>query len=205
MDVQMPNMDGITATSLIREKEKGTDIHIPIIAMTAYAMKGDRERCLKSGMDKYLSKPVQQQKLFEIIEQLNPTVHEGHEKEVQEVGHTEKHDTFTLDTALKQMGGDGELLNELVKVFFESYPKSLSKVYEAVENHDGEALERAAHTIKGSVGYFGAKAVVEAALNLEIMGRNNELNTVKKAHRKLEQEVEYMKSVLAPCLEEELI
>jgi CheY-like chemotaxis protein len=72
MDVQMPEIDGLEATAQIREREHGTGRHVPIIAMTAHAMKGDRERCLQAGMDGYLAKPIQPQELFETIARLLP-------------------------------------------------------------------------------------------------------------------------------------
>jgi two-component system, sensor histidine kinase and response regulator len=78
MDVQMPEMDGFEATAVIRQNEQGSSRHIPIIAMTAHALVGDRERCLSAGMDDYVSKPINNIFLFEAIERLLPAVAQAH-------------------------------------------------------------------------------------------------------------------------------
>jgi CheY-like chemotaxis protein len=158
MDVRMPEMDGLEATRTIREREHNTGTHIPILAMTALAMDEDRDQCLEAGMDGYVSKPINAQELFQSIENL------GQVPDVQ---------APRLDRSqiLNRMGGDEELLKELVTIFLDDYPKLLSQISEAIQRGDSEALHRAAHALKGSVSNFGANWAVDAAFDLEMTGR----------------------------------
>jgi CheY-like chemotaxis protein len=173
MDVQMPDMDGFEATQKIRAREQKSGGHIPIVAMTALAMKGDRERCLAVGMDGYVSKPLHPHELYDAIEKIgirdlavaataNPT---GNEVE----------SAFDRNAAMKSVGGDVALLHEIIGVFIAEYPAMLTKVREAVENADFEALHRSAHTFKGAVSTFGPSRVKELAQQLENLGRNKNL------------------------------
>jgi PAS domain S-box-containing protein len=194
MDVQMPEMDGLEATAAIRAKEKTTGAHLPIIAMTAHAMKGDRERCLAAGMDGYVPKPIQAKALLDTIESLQhaPAQAEagkGAEQRVDEV----------LDRAavLERVDGDTELLNKMIKLFLEEWPRLWSAMRTAADSQDPQALARAAHTLKSSVGNFAARGAFEAARRLEIMGRAGDLSDVDEAARLLEQEIERLKPALA--------
>ncbi len=193
MDVQMPEMDGFEATAAIREKEKATGTHIPIVAMTAYAMKGDRERCLEAGMDGYISKPIKSQELFDAIESLVDI-----STEPGTGASAPQQDDEVLDRAavIASVDGDVEFLRELVEMFIEDYPRLLSEIREAVTRGDSKALESTAHTLKGSVGNFDAKAVFKAALKLENMGRNEDLSHAEEAYAALEKEFERLKPAL---------
>jgi CheY-like chemotaxis protein len=215
MDVQMPEMDGFEATTAIRKNEKATGTpkgkatksheavgelrgtkqteHIPIIAMTAYAMKGDRERCMEAGMDGYVSKPIKTQELFDAIESLV-----GTSAEAETTAQAEQHADEIFDKAavLDNIDGDVELLRELVETFFEEYPELLSQIREAIAHGDNTALMRAAHTLKGSVGVFATKPAFEAALKLEMMGRNGDLAHAEEAYAVLEKELERLKMAL---------
>jgi CheY-like chemotaxis protein len=194
MDVQMPEMDGFEATAAIREREKATGTHLLIIAMTAYAMKGDRERCLAAGMDSYLSKPIQAKELFEAIEGPAPIPVEG---ETTEPG--DQHHGEVLDSAatLSRVEGDTELLAEMVRLFLEDCPRLISAVREALTRRDPQALQRAAHTLKGSVANFAAQSAFEAALRLEMMGRQGDLREAEEAYVALQQEIERLEPALA--------
>ena len=181
MDVQMPEMDGLEATAAIRRREAGKGVHIPIIAMTAHAMKGDRERCLEGGMDGYVSKPIQTQDLYAALATLvpgdvlpAPTVVLNHSAANGE--------EFVIDQAeaLHRVGGDWELLKSLAEVFFDSYPAQLSQLRDAIGRGDGRTVYRLAHTLVGAVGIFGAKTAVEAASRLEAMGRETRLPAPRK-------------------------
>ena len=200
MDVQMPQMDGFEVTASIREKEKATGAHIPIVAMTAYAMKGDRERCLEAGMDGYVGKPIKAQELFDAIESLV-----GTSAEAETSAETEQHtdEVFDRDATLARVDGDLEFLMELVELFLEDSPKLLSRIRDAVARGDSKALERAAHTLKGSVGNFDAKATFEAALKLENMGRNEDLSNAEEAYSALEEELERLKPALESLRKED--
>jgi CheY-like chemotaxis protein/HPt (histidine-containing phosphotransfer) domain-containing protein len=202
MDVQMPELNGFEAAAAIRERERATGGHLPIIAMTANAMRGDREACLQAGMDGYLSKPFQAQELYEAIAGLLPSGCEpgsttplGHE--VRPPFEPETEETLDRAAALALVGGDEELLAELAGLFLEDSPKLLAQINDALRRGDGQALERAAHTLKGSVGCFCAKAAYEAALRMEILGREGELPRAEEAWASLEPEIERLSSALA--------
>jgi CheY-like chemotaxis protein len=191
MDVQMPEMDGFDATAAIREKEKSNGVHIPIIAMTAHAMKGDKERCLAAGMDSYVAKPIHANELFDAMENL-----------ITNNGETEmktdmpENKTFNLDQALARLEGDKEIFEEMAKIFLADCPRLMSDVREAIARVDGVALQRAAHAIKGAIGNFAAEAAFEAALKLEMIGRNGGLDQAEEAYKSLEEEIEHLAEAL---------
>ncbi len=164
-DVQMPEMSGIEATEAIRAREReeagqsGAAKRLPICAITANAMEGDRERCLAAGMDTYIAKPIHQQEVFEVVE--HTCIIQGSDLEV------------SFDEAL--FDGDPEFLAEIVTLFLETYPDMLREIENAVLRKDAGGLCRAAHTMKGAVANFGARAVVAQAQALEEMGRKSDL------------------------------
>jgi two-component system sensor histidine kinase/response regulator len=164
-DVQMPEMSGIEATTAIRAREReeagnsGIPRRLPICAITANAMKGDRELCLAAGMDTYIAKPIHQQEVFEVVE---------HTCIIQSSGIE-----VSFDEAIFE--GDPEFLTEIVNLFLETYPDLLREIENAISRKDAGGLCRAAHTMKGAVANFGAKAVVERAKSLEEIGRRGDL------------------------------
>jgi two-component system sensor histidine kinase/response regulator len=161
MDVQMPEMGGFEATTEIRRREQAGGGHVPVIAMTAHAMKGDRERCLEAGMDDYISKPIQASRLYELVEQTvgsEPT--------------TEGEDHFDARHALSRLAGDEELLHELIRTFADQWPGWRQQLYEALAQDDREQLRRLGHTIKGAMGHFGIAAAQAAALRLETLSES---------------------------------
>jgi CheY-like chemotaxis protein len=189
MDVQMPAMDGLEATGIIREKEKEFGAHIPIIAMTAHAMKGDRERCLEAGMDGYIAKPIRAKDLYETVEM---TVARMCGSQSQDNGITEVEEIIDRDQVLKQIGGGDENLKEIVELFAVESEKLMTRMREAITNEDPSELQRAAHTLKGSISLFGVKCPVAAALRLEIMGRDKNLADAEQAWLKLMKEIEQL-------------
>ncbi len=190
MDLQMPEMDGFEATAAIRRNEAGTGAQIPIIAMTAHAMKSDRDRCLAMGMNGYISKPIQAQELIEIVESFGGEV--GPNDSVNDSA------TPALDweTALGRVGGDEALLLDLAKLFCDECPRMLSAVQQAVERKSAPDLHKAAHSLKGSVATFAAQQAFEAALRLERLGRAGELTDVDEGFVILAQEVERLQATL---------
>jgi len=176
MDVQMPEMDGFETTAAIRESEKSTGKHIPIIAMTAHAMKGDKERCLASGMDAYLSKPIRGKDLFEIIEASC-----GASSEQSPGKNTEPAEAaFDGEALLARLDGSTELCAELIDTFLQESPQTLSAVKVAVETHDAAAIARAAHALKGAVANFGANhRAFGAAVALELCGNSGDLKEIQ--------------------------
>jgi HPt (histidine-containing phosphotransfer) domain-containing protein len=208
MDVQMPEMDGFEATAAIREKEKTTGAHMPIVAMTAHAMQGDRERCLAAGMDGYVSKPLQVQELLAVIESLVPTPAAAETDTGAKAEPSPPVEAppgglvFDRNVALDRVQGDHELLQEIIALFFEETPALLAQIKEAIARRDGKALERAAHTLKGSVGTFGAKAAFAAALRLEQMGRSEDFADAEMACAELEHELARLEPALVALREE---
>jgi PAS domain S-box-containing protein len=166
MDLQMPRMGGIEATAEIRRLEAGTSRRLPIIAMTAHAMKGDREACLAAGMDAYLAKPIQAQELYDTLEgfaansQRRPS--SANEAPVAETAAVPTAPLIDWTSALKSVGDDAELLNELISVFFESLPTWLRELQQAIEDQEQPSSKRLAHTLKGSLRQFGAAAAATA-------------------------------------------
>jgi PAS domain S-box-containing protein len=193
MDLQMPEMDGLEATAAIRQKEKATGKHLPIIAMTAHALKGDRERCLAAGMDDYVAKPIQAKELLAAVEgAVLPAV------ETRESVPAEPRPEEILDrvTALARVDGDAKLLGELARLFLADTARLLSAVRQAVTRGDAKALEYAAHALKSSVGNFAAHAAFEAAARLEMSGHQGDLAEAQEAYAALQQEIERLKPVL---------
>jgi two-component system sensor histidine kinase/response regulator len=195
MDVQMPEMDGFEATEIIRQNEKRAGLHQPIIAMTAHAMKGDRERCFQAGMDGYVTKPIQARELFNTIDQIMGA-HQEKPKETTMVDTKSEH-FFNKNAALDRVDGDWDLLKELIALFLEDYPELLRQIRDAVQAGDAQALQHSAHTLKGSVGNFCAKSAFDAAYKLEVIGRKQDLSEAGSALETLEKELELLGPVLA--------
>jgi CheY-like chemotaxis protein len=204
MDVQMPEMDGFEATAAIRTREKELGVRIPIIAMTAHALKGDRERCLAAGMDGYLPKPVQAADLIGEVERHAAGDGAPSAEPPAAATAVEPTNGQVLDrTALLQcMGGDSNLLVELVKIFLEESPKLLAAIQEAAARDDAQALERAAHSLKGTLSTFAAPAATAAALRLETIGCAGDLAPAGEACAALEKEMGRLKPLLEGLCEE---
>jgi PAS domain S-box-containing protein len=197
MDVQMPEMGGYEATAHIRGQEKQTGSHMPIIAMTAYAMKGDRERCLASGMDGYVSKPILAEELFRAIDEAVGVWDQGLPAPAN--GVTAK--VFDHAASLARTGGDEQLLGELAVLFTAECPRRMQDIREAITLRDVAALERAAHTFRGSVGNFCAPEAVAAVGVLETMGGEGVLEGAVAAYETLETALEQLKPALARLTE----
>ena len=163
MDVQMPDIDGLTATMRIREMEKQTGRHVPIIAMTAHAMRGDRERCLESGMNDYVSKPISPASLLEAIHRVLPS------SAVEATKHTSTpaDDDRTLAELLGAFNNDPSFFKDIAEMFISDYPPMLETIQQAIDAKDGELLGRTAHAIKGMARNFQIDAAADMALQLE--------------------------------------
>ncbi len=182
MDVQMPEMDGLTATEAIREREKSSGTHLAIFAMTAHAMKGDRERCLQAGMDGYITKPIR----FSDIEK---TLSSFSELQSSPAASSPGQLSWRKGEALDRLGGDEELLSQLCQIFLEESPKLLQKLQQAIADTDAEALMRAAHSLKGELGYLGAAGASQAARELEDMGHQKNLSHAPDVFVVLQREI----------------
>ena len=203
MDVQMPEMDGFEATATIREKEKMTGTHIPIIAITAHAMKDYRERCLKAGMDDYISKPIQ---LEDIVSIIDKWANDGGNKEkiVQSEPEEEKIDTpIHLQQVLEVFEGDMEFLCELLDEFFNYVPDQIETLRQAIQSSDTKQVERAAHSIKGVASNLQAEKIRATALQLEEMARDSSLDEAMGCLNELEKEVERLHYFVVALKQEE--
>ncbi len=195
MDVQMPEMDGYEATEAIRRAEQQTGQHIPIIAMTANAMKGDRERCLDAGMDGYVAKPVDPDKLFQTLDELGqaqrlssqPSLSDSQPLSLQDA---ELKDVIDLEVGAKYIPGGPEVVRETAKLLLDECPRLTTQMREAIQQGDATSLKRAAHTLKSSAQTFGAKRVMELAAEMETMGREQRLDDAEATAEKLQIEVD---------------
>ena len=198
MDIQMPEMDGMEATAAIRQDEKSSGRHLPIIAMTANAMSGDRERYLIGGMDGYISKLVNPQNLFREIQRcLNgtgrkTTMVESSLEQGQVLGQV-------LDRAdlLERLEGDQVLLVELLQVFQGEMPRLLEEMQNAMQKSDMAGLERSAHSMKGAAGNLSATRTAGAASQLEQDAKSGDIELAKNSLMRLESEIELLLPVLA--------
>jgi CheY-like chemotaxis protein/HPt (histidine-containing phosphotransfer) domain-containing protein len=186
MDLQMPEMGGLDTAMAIRQREHETGRHIPIIAMTAYAMQGDRERCLAAGMDDYIAKPIHMQTLLDAIAH-TATMPVAPPVSAPSATHADM--IFDRAVALMRTEGDLELLQELVVLFLDDCPKVLANLRQAMLASDAPTLERLAHTLKGAVENFAAHPTAAAAQRLEILGRQGNMQEAKSAYASLETEI----------------
>jgi two-component system sensor histidine kinase/response regulator len=193
MDVQMPEMDGYDATAAIRADEEKTGQRVPIIAMTARAMKGDRERCLEVGMDDYVSKPVRARQLDETMAAVLGT--RLGEKSKEECSPT-THGPVNWEEAMRSVDGDRELLADVVDAYLTESPLLLQNIREAVEAAVAEQVERAAHTLKGPSRSLGGSRVFQCCWQLEQMGREGDLTKAQDVLATLENELERLLKAL---------
>jgi two-component system sensor histidine kinase/response regulator len=187
MDVQMPRMDGFQATAAIRTLEAETGRHIPIIAMTAHAMKGDCERCLAAGMDGYISKPIRVERFLSVVEGwiLPPERTLAHGVETERP--TEA--VFDPERALARAMGKRPLLTKLGKLFLAHYPDVLTEIDAALFAGDPRRLERAGHSLKSSACSICADRVAMAAERLEEIGRGGDIADAEPACARLRCEL----------------
>jgi two-component system sensor histidine kinase/response regulator len=193
MDVQMPDMDGYTATAEIRRRE-GPERHTPIIAMTANAMQGDREKAIEAGMDDYVPKPV---KLGELEAVLGRWASRVEEDLVGEEPEEEPLDRSAL-AVLRELQQEGQpnILEQLITLFLDDVPHQLVALRNAAEAGDARSVERTAHTLKGSCGNMGAVRMHTLCAELEYTGRSAELDTVPVRISRLEEEFGHVRAAL---------
>jgi two-component system, sensor histidine kinase and response regulator len=221
MDVQMPEMDGMEATAAIRTREQATGTRVPIFAMTAHAMKGDRERCLAVGMDGYLTKPIHARALYEAVEGVTPASDEAQPATVggpltpsADWQNTPACDepppspptveSLDWNLALERLGGRQDLLREMARLCIKECAKLLPQIDAAMADDDMAKLRRVAHTLKGAVDWFGAKNAAAAAWRLESMGHDGKVVDGEEARRTLGLEIERIQSGLAACVRGEI-
>jgi CheY-like chemotaxis protein len=190
MDVQMPELDGFEATNEYRRKEQ-PGAHVPIIAMTAHAMKGDREKCLSSGMDDYLSKPLDPAEFYEVIEKWL-----SHRLPIQETSKTQgdiqkpSNDVSILnvDEALPRFGDDRKFFQNMLIDFVDTLPERVDSLRQAIEKKDATQVNRIAHNLKGASANFSAEPVRKLAMDLEWMGSQGNLDGAPASWEQLQAE-----------------
>jgi two-component system, sensor histidine kinase and response regulator len=181
MDLQMPEMGGLEATAAIRARESGTERHLPVIALTAHAMQGDRERCLAAGMDGYLPKPIDVVELISTVERLANDARDGARAESS----PPKPAVFDEQAALACVGGDRSLLKEVVATFRTSCSAYQRRIEDALAQQDAEAVRMSAHALKGSIATVGSSAGRDAAGQLEQLARDGNLDRAELAYSSL--------------------
>jgi CheY-like chemotaxis protein len=199
MDCQMPEMDGYGATTEIRRLE-GAARHTPIVAMTANAMPGDRERCLSIGMDDYVSKPIRVKELYGVLGMgVGGAGEAGDSRPVvpaadistSVAGVDDCIDDSILDEVLEFAGKGGEeLVRDLVDLFFAEVPARLDSIRRGVEERDPERVTRGAHAMKGGASNLGAIRAAALCAQLEKQSRAADLSGAGSLVIQLEQELE---------------
>ena len=198
MDVQMPVMNGYEATQAIRNTEKsiGGGVHMPIVAMTALAIKGDRERCLEAGMDEYLSKPISPGKLHDIISRIEADKSHRQESDISnDEGDSDRFKAHGLDRKLidEAFDHDRGFFKEVFDLFVADYPLLMDSLNASLTSGDAVALSRYAHSIKGMVGLFKAEEAYNLAQLLEKKGKEGDLAGLSRILARLSDSLEQLK------------
>jgi len=194
MDIQMPEMNGFEATLAIRQSEAGTDRHVPIIAMTANAMKGDREQCLDAGMDDYIAKPIHSTELYPLLEKHARLSHDA-SAETPPFGAACEAPVFDAEEFSDNIG-DGPLMLELIRLFCEESQPMLGHACLALHELDGEALHQAAHSLQGLVGNYAATPAFNAVAALTQCARKGNLLQAGKLLAVVTEEIAKLREAL---------
>jgi HPt (histidine-containing phosphotransfer) domain-containing protein len=184
-------MGGLEAAARIWVREHLTGRHLPIVAMTVRAMKGDREECLAAGRDGYLSKPIQVGQLIAASDAAMPRSPASPSASTPAAA-----DVFDAAAMRERLGEDEQLVRELVELFQEDYPRLLQRVAAAIRSSDPEALRQAAHTLKGSVATFGAQTATRLAKQLEEIGQGSDLTAAEQTYSELAAAVQQLREAL---------
>jgi two-component system, sensor histidine kinase and response regulator len=185
MDLQMPEMSGFEATQAIRDHEGRGGARLPIIALTAHAMQGDRERCLDAGMDGYLSKPIDVDELVATVEHMALSTTDTTPRPQRTSPARPRRDVFDEARALRHTGNDRALLVEVISLFRADAPSYIERINEAIRSQDGEALRMAAHAIKGALATLGSERGRQLASELEQFGGSGRFDRAQAKERRL--------------------
>ncbi|MFC1833782.1 response regulator [Thermodesulfobacteriota bacterium] len=202
MDVLMPAMDGIETTKAIREREEATGEHIPIVAITAYAMKGDRQRFLDAGMDDYVSKPMKSRDLQAAIDRVLSKEESGKTRRPPSPEGVGTDRIFAKELFLEKFGDTPEFVPQLVNLFLQRSAAVLLEIRKAIDSGTPEDIHRWAHSLKGEAGELSAPRVAEVAARLEAAGRGEDLSQVAQLFGELEKEMDRLKRELHALLGE---
>jgi len=190
MDMQMPEMSGGEAIAAVRERERRAGGHVPIIALTAHALKGDRERCLAAGADDYLAKPIVPAALHERIA---ATAAAASAAPVS----ARVFDQSRASALLARVGGDPLLFRDVIELFLDDCPNQLDAIRQAIHDQQTDRVYRAAHKLKGSAGNFDAHEIMALLQRLEARARDGDLGTCVSVFVEIEAEAERLMFALA--------
>jgi two-component system sensor histidine kinase/response regulator len=195
MDIHMPGMDGLEATARIRELEKRSGAHMPIIALTASNLEEDRERCFEAGMDNCITKPISIRDLSGIIENLSLNMYQIVGTSDGQPGEDDVMDSKEL---LDRIDNDREVLRNMVQAFVDSYPRLLDKAREAISSGNAASLQSIAHTLKGVIANYSARASFQAAAELERVSRSGNMSEAGPVMERLVSELDRLVDRLVP-------
>ena len=213
MDIQMPEMDGFDATAAVRSHEARSGRRTPIVAMTAHALKGDREACMKAGMDDYVTKPIKIDVLREVIARwVDPSDKQISESVVTVTGeampeqlavHPDEAPPLDMAVALERVMGDRTFLHQMITEFTDRLPEYLSPIANAADKGDASELSRAAHRLKGAAASLSAIPLSEAALHLETQASAGDLSGAKNLREAVTKEAERFTTYAQAALSQE--
>jgi len=183
MDIQLPEMDGFEATQKVRALEKKAERHTPVIAITAHALKGDRERCLAAGMDGYLAKPVRPQDLFHVLEEWTPGEKGPGSSGTADAAVPEAGEQVPVilnwSTALGYMGGNRTLLASVFQVLLEEGHSRIERIKNAIRTGDSNAIVLESHALKADARTVGAELLAAAAYQLELAAKKPDWDEIR--------------------------
>lgn len=199
MDLLMPRMNGIEATAAIRRRERDSNTHIPIIAMTGCATDRDRERCIDAGMDDYVAKPIQDEAFLDLIARAacGRSATAG-----ASVGQYVTNVALDARRLLTRLDGDVEFLRRIAELYFDVCSTELSRIRESVACRDAETLRAAAHKLRSSVSNLNAQATFEAALKLERIAESGNIAAAPDALATLEKEASRLNTELGRLVDD---
>ncbi|MBI5638940.1 MAG: response regulator [Nitrospirae bacterium] len=213
MDIQMPEMDGFEATRRIREKEDDS-VRSTIIAMTAHALKGDRERCIEAGMDDYIAKPVDPQEMFTVIEKWlrsakgepprDPAISSATEPESSRkegVQACPADMPVDMNAAMRRFDNDMDFYRDMLSKFLEMVPEQIGKLVEAVNSGDSGRIEICAHGIKGAAGNLGALRLCSLAQDMEDRAGEGDMTDMSKWTGEMQSEVARLEDFIRNMVE----
>jgi CheY-like chemotaxis protein len=203
MDIQMPVMGGVQATSLIRASANPKVRNIPIVAMTAHAMAGDEQKYLEAGMNGYISKPIRNEVLRAELERFatgGKEVHDG----ACSVAATELQgeESFAMSELLERVDHDRELMRDLLEIFKEEFPQRLEELREAANCTDLKRVASASHALKGMMANLSANRAATLAGRLEQIGNGTQSGHLENSLAEFEREAATLLPILESCLSE---
>ena len=197
MDCQMPQLDGYAATKEIRSSQSKVLNHkVPIIAMTANVMKGDREKCLAAGMDDYIPKPINTEKLLKVIEKWLLKTNDGVQPEDIPCNIEPVNTIFDMAGLIDRLLGDKDLAHEILDGFIADIPHNFNTLKEALDNEDAILIQEQAHSLKGASASVGAMALEKIAYQIELAGKAKDMIKAGSLISELENQFETLKKSL---------